>query len=148
VITTEKVLTVLREPDLYKKDPPPEEVLNVVKEIATSGSTPYSWAEVKNAVSCVLAHSLRGFDDPSDLSLQDGDSLDSAIISPLTEHLRSFAGAPFTCQRLCELISNPKKNYSSLRRYAAACEKVLLVSSTDDNLAAPEPDSRKRKLGD
>ena len=25
-MTTEKVLTVLREPDLYKKDPPPEEV--------------------------------------------------------------------------------------------------------------------------
>ncbi len=41
-------------------------------------------------------------------------------------------GAPFTVQRVCELVIRPREHYSSLGKYLRALEKTLLVTSTWD----------------
>uniref|UniRef100_F6XG24 Uncharacterized protein n=3 Tax=Ciona intestinalis TaxID=7719 RepID=F6XG24_CIOIN len=38
-----------------------------------------------------------------------------------------FDSPPFTFQRLCELITNPKKNYSKCEKFMRAVEKNLMV---------------------
>lgn len=48
----------------------------------------------------------------------------------LLEKLDSFAAAPFTIQRISELLSDPRKNYSRIDKFMRAVEKTILVVST------------------
>lgn len=49
----------------------------------------------------------------------------------LTSGLESFTdGAPFTLQRFCEVLLNPRDRYPNLDNVALAFEKLLLVTST------------------
>lgn len=44
----------------------------------------------------------------------------------LFERFDSFQAAPFTIQRLCELLTDPKKHYSRLDKFMRALEKNIL----------------------
>lgn len=44
----------------------------------------------------------------------------------LLERLDLFHAAPFTVQRLCELLTNPKKHYCRLDKFMRALEKNIL----------------------
>lgn len=44
----------------------------------------------------------------------------------LLERLDQFHAAPFTVQRLCELLTNPKKHYCRLDKFMRALEKNIL----------------------
>jgi serine/threonine-protein phosphatase 4 regulatory subunit 2 len=58
----------------------------------------------------------------------------------LTTGLKSFTdGAPFTLQRLCEILLNPRDRYPNLDKVALAFEKLLLVTSTIPPSAGPYP---------
>lgn len=46
--------------------------------------------------------------------------------SALLERLELFHAAPFTIQRLCELLTDPKKHYSRLDKFMRALEKNIL----------------------
>ena len=46
--------------------------------------------------------------------------------SALLERLELFNSAPFTVQRLCELLTDPKKQYSRIDKYMRALEKNIL----------------------
>lgn len=46
--------------------------------------------------------------------------------SALIEKLERFQAAPFTVQRLCELLTDPKKHYSRLDKFMRALEKNIL----------------------
>lgn len=46
------------------------------------------------------------------------------------ERLDSFHAAPFTVQRICELLADPRKQYSRIDKFMRAIEKNLLVVST------------------
>lgn len=48
----------------------------------------------------------------------------------LLEKLDSFQSAPFTIQRISELLSEPKKQYSRIDKFMRAVEKTILVVST------------------
>lgn len=48
----------------------------------------------------------------------------------LLEKLDSFAAAPFTIQRISELLSDPRKQYSRIDKFMRAVEKTILVVST------------------
>lgn len=48
----------------------------------------------------------------------------------LVEKLESFAAAPFTIQRISELLSDPRKQYSRIDKFMRAVEKTILVVST------------------
>lgn len=48
----------------------------------------------------------------------------------LVEKLDSFTSAPFTIQRISELLSEPRKQYSRVDKFMRAVEKTILVVST------------------
>ena len=50
----------------------------------------------------------------------------------LIEKLDSFNSAPFTIQRICELLADPRKQYSRIDKFMRAVEKTILVVSTQE----------------
>lgn len=48
----------------------------------------------------------------------------------LIDRLDSFNNAPFTIQRISELLSDPRKQYSRIDKFMRAVEKTILVVST------------------
>ncbi|KAJ1641131.1 PPP4R2-domain-containing protein [Pavlovales sp. CCMP2436] len=69
----------------------------------------------------------------------------------ILELLGSFQRAPFTLQRLCELLLNPQQVYRSTRKLMSAVEKLLMVTTTisgapsaseDQSGAGGQPGSR------
>ncbi|TFK27408.1 PPP4R2-domain-containing protein [Coprinopsis marcescibilis] len=49
---------------------------------------------------------------------------------------------PFTIQRLCELLIEPKKHYKTVGKYLRAVEKSILVTSTYDAFPVPPPSAQ------
>ena len=52
----------------------------------------------------------------------------------LCGHLEQYENPPFTIQRLCELILEPKRHYKTMYKFANACGMLLTVSG-EINLA-------------
>jgi serine/threonine-protein phosphatase 4 regulatory subunit 2 len=50
----------------------------------------------------------------------------------LIDKLDSFSAAPFTIQRICELLGEPRKQYSRIDKFMRAVEKNILVVSTQE----------------
>ncbi|XP_053680630.1 serine/threonine-protein phosphatase 4 regulatory subunit 2 [Anopheles nili] len=50
----------------------------------------------------------------------------------LLERLDSFNSAPFTVQRICELLTEPRKQYTRIDKFMRAVEKNILVVSTQE----------------
>lgn len=48
----------------------------------------------------------------------------------ILEIIDTFPGAPFTIQRLCELVTNPTKHYKKTDKFMRGIEKNILVVST------------------
>jgi len=53
-----------------------------------------------------------------------------AMKTMLLERFDTFNGPPFTIQRLCELLSCPRKEYNRVDKFMRAVEKNILVVST------------------
>lgn len=62
----------------------------------------------------------------------------------LLDRLESFANAPFTVQRICELLTAPRKEYNRVDKFMRAIEKNILVVSTRE----PGPIARRSENGD
>merc|ERR1719270_1780235 len=50
----------------------------------------------------------------------------------IMEQLESYTGTPFTIQRLCELLVQPKRHYKRTDKFMRGLEKIMLVVSTID----------------
>ncbi|KAF9306409.1 hypothetical protein BGZ74_006117 [Mortierella antarctica] len=55
----------------------------------------------------------------------------------ITQLLNTFTSAPFTIQRVCELLDNPTEHHSSLIKYLRAVEKVLMITSSINQFSNP-----------
>ena len=62
----------------------------------------------------------------------------------LLDLLDAFANAPFTVQRICELLTAPRKQYNRVDKFMRAIEKNILVVSTRE----PGPTARRNENGD
>ncbi|XP_045451837.1 serine/threonine-protein phosphatase 4 regulatory subunit 2-like [Melitaea cinxia] len=64
----------------------------------------------------------------------------------LLERLDSFTSAPFTVQRICELLTFPRKQYNRIDKFMRAIEKNILVVSTREpgHQRQPEPENGER----
>ncbi|KAF9904542.1 hypothetical protein EC991_002602 [Linnemannia zychae] len=51
--------------------------------------------------------------------------------------LDAFPSAPFTIQRVCELVSNPTEHHTNLIKYLRAVEKVLMITSSINEFSNP-----------
>ncbi|KAI9007970.1 PPP4R2-domain-containing protein [Phycomyces nitens] len=68
------------------------------------------------------------------------ETLKTTIVHSIDQHL----GAPFTIQRLCELLLEPRKHYKMFIKYLRAIEKVLLVTSTWEEFAENVVDTKDK----
>ncbi|KAF9438774.1 hypothetical protein BGZ76_004850 [Entomortierella beljakovae] len=51
--------------------------------------------------------------------------------------LDAFPSAPFTIQRICELLSNPTEHHTNVIKYLRAVEKVLMITSSVSEFSNP-----------
>ncbi|KAG0351349.1 protein phosphatase 4, regulatory subunit 2 [Gamsiella multidivaricata] len=55
----------------------------------------------------------------------------------INELLDAFTSAPFTIQRVCELLWKPSEHHSNLIKYLRAVEKVLMITSSINEFSNP-----------
>lgn len=155
-----------------RDQPLAEELETILREVARTGATVgYPWDAFRKLlarkVELVLGEMWR---EKPDLQIQEGDNFERSVVEPITRSLLEPRrdGAPFTVQRLCELLIEPRLFYMSTKKYVYAVQRIVLVTSTEEaitdapssnyctitapatmvgGLGAPGvPESRKRKL--
>ena len=88
------------------------------------------------AISQCIATFVAAHPEPVAAASADGASGVGAQTQQLLSALDAFDGAPFTLQRMCELISEPARHYGVLRKLVYSFERLLSVSSTIEVAAA------------
>nr|CDS30647.1 serine:threonine protein phosphatase 4 [Hymenolepis microstoma] len=93
------------------------------------------WIHIKPLILLKFNHIMDEFIDDVDENMHQN-VLRSTDINDLRERvykiLSQFEGTPFTIQRICELLSDPRKHYSRPDKFLRGFEKVCLVVSTVD----------------
>eukprot|EP00670_Eutreptiella_braarudii_P004517 CAMPEP_0174303560 /NCGR_PEP_ID=MMETSP0809-20121228/60257_1 /TAXON_ID=73025 ORGANISM="Eutreptiella gymnastica-like, Strain CCMP1594" /NCGR_SAMPLE_ID=MMETSP0809 /ASSEMBLY_ACC=CAM_ASM_000658 /LENGTH=161 /DNA_ID=CAMNT_0015409603 /DNA_START=25 /DNA_END=510 /DNA_ORIENTATION=- len=97
----------------------PSAVDDVICFIANTGRNCFDWAQLKNLLVAKLRVIL------GDGSQEYNDDRDDVI-----KTLQNFGAAPFTLQRLCEILVEPTKHYTSKEKLLFAINKQTSVSST------------------
>jgi hypothetical protein len=104
----------------------------VLEEMRAVGAPAYEWELVRPLLAAALTDSLTAFraahpgTDPALPAAQGGFE---AGLARLLAALEGFQGAPFTLQRLVELILEPAQYYRSVAKLIFGLEKLLSVSS-------------------
>jgi len=100
-----------------------------LEEIARSGQSSVSWGELKELIAAKIDEVCAEYYANS----KDIDNVEpyGEVLQRLKALLNEFPNAPFTIQRLCELLLDPHRvYYTSTRKVMSALEKLLTVSST------------------
>jgi serine/threonine-protein phosphatase 4 regulatory subunit 2 len=110
------------------------ELLKIVDNISKTGVVCYSWATLKKLLSHLLSQSIKSYSAKiADTQTAKGDDEENDFekrSQNFLEALERFDEAPFTVQRLCELILSPEKVYTnSYNKYMSALEKVSILLS-------------------
>eukprot|EP00930_Biecheleria_cincta_P003418 TRINITY_DN104353_c0_g1_i1.p1 TRINITY_DN104353_c0_g1~~TRINITY_DN104353_c0_g1_i1.p1 ORF type:complete len:272 (-),score=58.35 TRINITY_DN104353_c0_g1_i1:116-868(-) len=122
-----------------------EELEGIIRSVAQTGAAHcYPWDALRlllaRKVECVLSDFYR---DAPDLPLREGETFQGQTVEPLTRSLLEpqREGAPWTTQRLCELLAEPRSSYTSTRKYVYALQRTVLVTSTEEAIH-PQPRSQ------
>lgn len=121
-----------------------DELKHILEVIAWTGNYWHEWALLKCLLSFRLKQVLTQYYDAHTASggqqtLVSGEAF-SDFQRRLLESLDSFSdGPPFTLQRFCELLLNPRLTYPSIDKVSLAFEKLLLVTSTIPACNDPYP---------
>jgi hypothetical protein len=106
----------------------------VMAETALTGRVRYKWTVLRPLVEHMLETVLMEYDASSSADVGPsrftsyGESVPQTI-DRLKGYLSGFSDAPWTLQRLCELLLAPQKQYRSCHKLAMAIERCLLVTS-------------------
>lgn len=127
-----------------KLDASPEEIITILEVIAATGNFWHDWDALKNMMSFQLKQVLAEYPQAQMTKEMQQSSLSGEtyleLVNRLNEALLGFIeGPPFTVQRLCEILLNPKSTYRSLSKLTLALEKNLLVTSTLTMCTDPYP---------
>ncbi|XP_061195347.1 serine/threonine-protein phosphatase 4 regulatory subunit 2-B-like [Saccostrea echinata] len=132
----EEVLDALNNFEKKKGDIPPV-LEQYLKTIAKTGETLFPWPRVKSLFISKLEDVMTKFhqDLPAD-HLPPCPNVDNPKFKEMKKRIldsvNKFSGAPFTIQRLCELLTDPKKHYKRTDKFLRGIEKNVLVISTVD----------------
>ena len=110
----------------------------VLDEIADHGydSTKHPWPEIRLVMKARFNLTIDLLEDA--LRSKEVTEHQEVIMHQLDEHQK----APWTVQRLAELICSPRDHYNDVVKYMRAVSKVLeVVSSHEDFVVAPQPRS-------
>jgi hypothetical protein len=131
----EETLTALSALDETTPTPLPQSLEDYLVHVAKTGFTVYPWIKIKPLFKIKLENVIAEFSTtspPATIPIMPNveqfkfDEMKVRIF----EQLESYDGIPFTIQRLCELITEPTKNYKRLDKFLRGLERVMLVVST------------------
>lgn len=131
----EEVLQSLDEFAKLKPKDIPRELEDYLSYVAKTGDPVYQWSVVKCLFREKLLNVITEFHETNPtIDLPPCPNVDpfnyESMKNSLLERLDSFPSAPFTVQRLCELLTTPRKEYSRADKFMRAVEKNILVVST------------------
>ena len=122
--------------------------------IAKTGNALFEWSKIKPLFKKKLQLVIQEFHDssPSD-DLPKQPNVDvfqfEQMKERIFEQLESYSGIPFTVQRLCELLVQPKRHYKRTDKFMRGLEKIMLVVSTiDPNPSSEEAEPAELERGD
>ncbi|WIA30811.1 hypothetical protein OEZ86_000869 [Tetradesmus obliquus] len=127
------------------------ELKGVLAETACTGAIRYKWHLLKPLLVQLMQQQLHDFEAAEHVDvgparpLPDDDSVE-ALCERFSAMLDDFAGPPWTLQRLCELLLEPRKQYQRLHKLALALEKLLLVTGEQETTQDPGPAPRLSQL--
>lgn len=138
IVTMENPEEVLQSLDEFAKLKPkdiPRELEDYLSYVAKTGDPVYQWSVVKCLFREKLLNVITEFHETNPtIDLPPCPNVDpfnyESMKNSLLERLDSFPSAPFTVQRLCELLTTPRKEYSRADKFMRAVEKNILVVST------------------
>lgn len=129
--------------DKFFEKPENERVLTpeleqILIEISKSGCSRHPWEKVKPLFLLKLNIVLDEFNAESNMDKLDihpnvDPSTFDELKSDIIERINSFDNAPFTIQRLCELILSPKAHYRRTDKFIRGLVKCVSVVTTIDN---------------
>mmetsp|Transcript_21181 Transcript_21181/g.41395 ORF Transcript_21181/g.41395 Transcript_21181/m.41395 type:complete len:222 (-) Transcript_21181:142-807(-) len=124
-------------------EPLTEELESIICHVAKTGAASgYPWDALRLLLARKLEHVLCDFwRDAPDVHLPEGQSFETVAVEPLSHALLEprREGAPFTAQRLCELLAEPRLIYKSTRKYLYAVQRAILVTVTEEALVQRPP---------
>jgi len=119
----------------------PKSLEDYLVYVAKSGNTVFPWNKIKPLIKSKLEIIIREFNEscpegnlpkmPNVESFKFGEMKERIM-----EQLESYTGTPFTVQRLCELLVQPKRHYKRTDKFMRGLEKVMLVVSTVDPVSS------------
>ncbi|OWR45045.1 hypothetical protein KGM_206603 [Danaus plexippus plexippus] len=113
----------------------PQELNDYLAYVARTGDPVYQWSLVKSLFKEKLLNVITDFYETTpgieippypNVNAFNYDSMKNSLV----ERLDSFNSAPFTVQRICELLTYPRKQYNRVDKFMRAIEKNILVVST------------------
>lgn len=123
--------------DFSKRKPKtiPQELNEYLAYVARTGDPVYQWSLVKSLFKEKLLSVITDFYETTPgIEIPPYPNVDpfnyDILKNSLLERLDSFTSAPFTVQRICELLTFPRKQYNRIDKYMRAIEKNILVVST------------------
>lgn len=145
----EEVLQALDEFQKMRPSEIPRELEDYLCWVAKTGDPVYQWSLIKTLFREKLTRVMTDFyESCPTLDLTPCPNVEhfnyDTMKSNLLERLESFANAPFTVQRICELLTAPRKEYNRVDKFMRAIEKNILVVSTRE----PGPIARRNENGD
>ncbi|XP_013103224.2 serine/threonine-protein phosphatase 4 regulatory subunit 2 isoform X1 [Stomoxys calcitrans] len=132
----EEIMQILDRFTRLKQKDIPKELDDYLGYVAKTGDTVFKWASLKYLFREKLLNVIKNFYDttPRIDEIPQYPNVDpfnyESMKSSLLERLELFNAAPFTIQRLCELLIDPRKQYSRIDKFMRALEKNILVVST------------------
>mmetsp|Transcript_101212 Transcript_101212/g.179758 ORF Transcript_101212/g.179758 Transcript_101212/m.179758 type:complete len:249 (+) Transcript_101212:30-776(+) len=122
-----------------------EELEGIIRGVAHTGvAKSYPWDALRLLLARKVEHVLSDFwRDAPDLNLREGETFQQSAVEPLTQCVLDprREGAPWTTQRLCELLAEPRSTYKSTRKYLYALQRAVLIQSTEEALVPCVPAS-------
>lgn len=144
----EEIFQFLEEFSKRKPKTIPQELNDYLAYVARTGDPVYQWALVKSLFKEKLLNVLTDFYETSPgIDIPPYPNVDAfnydIMKNGLLERLDSFTSAPFTVQRICELLTYPRKQYNRVDKFMRAIEKNILVVSTREPgyQRHPEPEN-------
>jgi len=131
---------VLMDLNGFEKNPDPaipKSLEDYLIYVAKSGNTVFPWNKIKPLIKSKLENIIKEFNESCpEGNLPKMPNVDAFKFAEMRdrimEQLESYTGTPFTIQRLCELLVQPKRHYKRTDKFMRGLEKVMLVVSTVD----------------
>lgn len=149
----EGVLNLLDEFAKVKSKEIPNDLEEYLLYVAASGDPVYQWSLIKSLYRQKLINVITEFYETCPMmDIPPCPNVDpfnyETMKNGLLERLDSFASAPFTIQRISELLTNPRKQYNRVDKFMRAIEKNIWVVSTREpgQREAPAPQENSSNL--